>query len=143
MQFRLNKLLHTLATMLVAVAFMAAAFGPAISAAHAASTASACSSFFNSGFQVNSDPDQEHIGTYSHYKALLDQFDNGSSSDDPNRDAKSLCCNSFCSSAFISFPDPNSDALDPIYKDDWPAFVQVLISTDTDHLKRPPRATAS
>ena len=29
MQFRLNKLLHTLATMLVAVAFMAAAFGPA------------------------------------------------------------------------------------------------------------------
>lgn len=143
MQFRLNKLLHTLATMLVAVAFIAAAFGPAISATHAASAASVCSSFFNSGFQVSGDPDQEHIGTYSHYKALLDQFDNASSSDDPDRVAKSPCCNSFCSSAFISFPDPNSDALAPIHKDDWPAFVQVLISTDTDHLKRPPRASAS
>lgn len=143
MQFRLNKLLHTLATMLVAFAFIAAAFGPATSASHAASAASLCTSFFNSGFQVSSDPDQEHIGTYSQYNALLDQFDNASSSDDPNRDAKSPCCNSFCSSAFISFPDPNSDALAPIYKDDWPAFVQVLISTDTDHLKRPPRASAS
>ena len=143
MLFRLNKLLHTLATMLVAVAFMAAAFGPAISASHAASATSLCSSFINSGFQVGSGLDLEHIGSYSHYKTLLDQFDNASSSDDPNRDAKSPCCNSFCSSAFISFPDPNSDALALIHKDDWPAFVQVLISTDTDHLKRPPRASAS
>ena len=143
MQFRLNKLLHQLATMLVAVAFMAAAFGPAISAAHAASAASSCPSFFNSGFQVRSDPVQEHVGTFTHYEALLDQFDYGSSSDNPGRDAKSPCCNSFCSSAFISFPDPNSDALALIHKDDWPAFVQVLISTDIDHLKRPPRASAS
>ena len=143
MQFRLNKLLHTIATMLVAVAFMAAAFGPAISASHAASAVSVCSSFLNSDFQVSSDPDQEHIGTYSRYKTLLDQFDSSGSSNDPNRDAKSPCCSSFCSSAFISVPDPNSDALAPIHKDDWPAFVQVLISTDTDNLKRPPRASAS
>ncbi len=143
MLFRLNKLLHTLATVLVAVAFMAAAFGPAISASHAASAAAVCSSFFNSGFQVSSDPDQEQIGTYSHYESLLDQFDKGSSSDDPTRDAKSPCCNSFCSSAFISFPAPDFDALAPIHKDDWLVFVQVLIPTDTDHLKRPPRASAS
>jgi hypothetical protein len=142
MQFRLSKLLHTLARMLVAVAFMAAAFGPANSASQPASAASACSSFFNSGFQVSSDLYPESIGTYSHYKAFLDQFGYSISSDDPSRDAKSPCCNSFCSSAFVSLLDPNSDALAPIHKDDWPAFVQVLIATDTDHLKRPPRASA-
>lgn len=143
MQFRLNKLLHQLATMLVAVAFMAAAFGPVVSASHAASAAPVCPSFPNSGFQVSGNLDQEYVGTYTQYEALFDQFDNGSSSDNPGRAAKSPCCNSFCTSAFVSFPDPNPEARAPIHKDGWPAFVQVLISTGTDHLKRPPRASAS
>ncbi len=143
MHFRLNKLLHELTTLLVAVAFVVAAFGPAISASHAASAALKCSSFSSSEFQAGSDRVPELVGTFTHYGSVLNQFDIGNSSDNPNRDAKSQCCNSFCSPAFISLADPNTDALVPIDNDDWPAFVQALIPTDIGHPKRPPRASAS
>jgi hypothetical protein len=137
-----NKLVRQLATALVAVAFVIAAFGPGLSVAHATGLGSFCPSFTSANAQDDAGLFQGHASASAHGDATVDQFGLDSPYGKANGAAKSPCCSSFCSPAFFSFPEHNVDVLAAINNDNWPVCVQVLTSADTGSLKRPPR-TAS
>lgn len=137
-----NKLVRQLATALVAVAFIIAAFGPGLSAAHTTGLGSFCPSFTSENAQDDAGLVQGHASASVHANAIVDQFGLNSPHGKADGTAKSPCCNSFCSPVVFSFPDHNIDVLAVVNNDNWPMSVQVLTSAGTGSLKRPPR-TAS
>jgi hypothetical protein len=137
-----RKLVRQLATALVAVAFIIAALGPGLSAAHTTGPGSFCPSFTSANAQDEKGLVHGHATASAHGDAIVDQFGLDSPYGKTDGAAKSPCCSSFCSPVFFSFPDHNVDVLAAINNGDWSVCVQVLTSADTGSLKRPPR-TAS
>ena len=137
-----NKLVRQLATALVAVAFVVAAFGPGLSVAHATGLGSFCLSFTSANAQDDAGLVQGHASASAHGNAVVDQIGLDGPYGKADGTAKSPCCSSFCSPAVFSFPEHNIDVLAAFNNDAWPIGVEILIPADSDSLKRPPR-TAS
>ena len=137
-----NKLIRQLATVVVAVAFVIAAFGPGLSVAHATGLGPFCPSFTSANAQDDAGLVQDHASASAHGDVIVGQFGLDSPSGKAGGAANSPCCSSFCSPTVFSFPDHNVDVLAAVNNDAWPIGVEILIPADSDSLKRPPR-TAS
>jgi hypothetical protein len=94
-----NKLIRQLATVVVAVAFVLAAFGPGLSVAHATGLGSFFPSFTVTNAQDDAGLLQGHASASAHGDATVERFGLDSPYGKADGAAKSPCCNSFCSPA--------------------------------------------
>ena len=140
MRLRFNRLVRQLTALLAAIAFVFAAFGPGLSAAHATGSASLCASFIDANAQSDASPD--HAFALGHKSAVVDQAGLDSPYQKTDGNAKSPCCGSFCSPTVFSLSDNNLDTSFAVNSDDWPMTIELLMSAETDSLKRPPRAAS-
>ncbi len=140
MALRFIRLVRKLTAVLAAIAFVFAAFGPGLSAAHAASSASLCASFIDA--KAQGDAPQVHAFVMGHKAAGLDQVGLDGPYQKTDGNVKSPCCSSFCSPTVFSLSDNNLDTSFTVNSDDWPMSIELLMSAETDSLKRPPRAAS-
>ncbi len=140
MGLRFNRFVRRLTALLAAIAFVFAAVAPGLSAAHAAGSASLCAAFIDASAQ--SDAPQDHAFVLGHKAAVVDQSGLDSPYQKTDGSAKSPCCSSFCSPTVFSLSENDLDTSVTVQSDDWPMAIQILVSADTDNLKRPPRAVS-
>ena len=140
MRLRFNQLVRQLAALLAAIAFVFAAFGPGLSAAHVTGSTSLCTSFIDANAQSDAPPD--HAFVLGHKASVVDQAGLDGPYQKTDGKAKSPCCSSFCSPTVFSLSDSNLDTSFTVNSDDWPMTIELLMSAETDSLKRPPRAAS-
>ena len=137
MKFRISQVMQRLTALLVAVAFMFAAFGLNASVTHASQSRMLCNGFVSENAQLNQESGHPQILKVMHAGMSEDYIFNQSKNDSENM--KSPCCSSFCTPAFFAFSDSilNEVAIEENSK--WPLSMDVLNPADSDSLKRPPR----